>query len=71
MRRSPFWQKNLALNIVLGFVILLVLVELLGLGLLLRKILTEVYPDQDVVAIINGALLYYSAIDLILRYHMQ
>jgi len=70
-RRSPFWQKNLAINIMLGFFILLILLELLGLGLMLRTILTEVYPDQDLIAIFNGVLLYYFAIDLILRYLMQ
>jgi len=70
-RRSPFWQKSLVLNIVLGFFIFLILLELLGLGLMLRTILSEVYPDRDLVVIFNGALLYYFAIDLILRYLMQ
>lgn len=71
LRRSSFWQKSLAINIVLAFVIGLVLLELLVLGIMLRKILAEIYPDQDLVAIFNGALLYYFAIDLILRYLMQ
>lgn len=71
LRRSPFWQKSLAINIVLAFVIGLVLLELLVLGIMLRTILTEVYPDQDLIAIFNGILLYYFAIDLILRYLMQ
>jgi len=71
LRRSPFWQKNLAINIVLGFVTLLVLLELLGLGLLLPTILAEYYPDQNLVLLFNGVLLYYLAIDLILRYLMQ
>jgi len=71
LRRSAFWQKSLAINIVLAFVIGLVLLELLALGLLARSILSEIYPDQDLVAIFNGVLLYYFAIDLILRYLMQ
>lgn len=70
-RRSPFWQKSLVLNIVLGFFIFLILLELLGLGLMLRTILSEVFPGRDLVVIFNGALLYYFAIDLILRYLMQ
>jgi len=70
-RRSPFWQKSLAINIVLGFFVLLILLELLGLGLLLNTILSERYPDQDLVMIFNSVLLYYLAIDLILRYLMQ
>ena len=71
LRRSTFWQKSLAINILLGFFIGLLLLELLGLGMMMRKILAEAYPDQDVVTIFNGALLYYFAIDLILRYLMQ
>jgi hypothetical protein len=71
VRRSPFWQKNLAINIVLGFFVALILLELLGLGIMLRRILLEVYPDQDIIAIFNGVLLYYFAVDLILRYLMQ
>jgi hypothetical protein len=34
-------------------------------------ILKETFPGQDIVQIFNGALLYYLAIDLILRYLMQ
>lgn len=71
LRRSTFWQKSLAINIILSFVIGLVLLELLGLGIMLRSILAEVYPDQDLVAIFNGVLLYYFATDLILRYLLQ
>ena len=71
LRRSTFWQKSLAINILLGFFIALILLELLGLGIMMRRILSEAYPDHDLVAIFNGALLYYFAIDLILRYLMQ
>ncbi len=71
LRRSTFWQKSLAINILLGFFIALILLELLGLGIMMRRILSEAYPDHDLVANFNGALLYYFAIDLILRYLMQ
>ncbi|MDD1475088.1 DUF5687 family protein, partial [Dolichospermum sp. ST_sed4] len=46
MKRSSIWQKNLALNIVLGFLILLMLIYLLILGLFIDKILKEVKPDD-------------------------
>jgi hypothetical protein len=71
LRRSPFWQKSLAINIVLSFLIGLILLELLAVGIMLPRILSEIYPDQDIVALFNGILLYYFAIDLILRYLMQ
>ena len=70
-RRSPFWQKSVAINLVLGFLIGLILLEVLGLGIMLRSILEEIYPEQNLVNVFNGALLYYFAIDLILRYLMQ
>ncbi len=71
LRRSPFWQKSLAINIILGFFVFLILLELLGIGILLPTILAETFPGQDLIAVFNGALLYYLAIDLILRYLMQ
>jgi len=71
LRRSPFWQKSLAINITLGFLIGLILLEVFGLGLFLPVILKETFPGQDILQIFNGALLYYLAIDLILRYLMQ
>ncbi len=71
LRRSPFWQKSLAINIILGFFVFLILLELLGLGLMLPTILSETFPDQDLILLFNGALLYYFAVDLILRYLMQ
>ncbi len=71
LRRSAFWQKSLAINLVLGFLIGLVLLELLFAGLAMPEILTRVFPGKDILAIFNGVLLYYIAIDLILRYLMQ
>lgn len=70
-RRSPFWQKSVAINIVLGIVVVLLLLELLLLGLALKHILTDAYPEANLVNLFNGALLYYFAVDLILRYLMQ
>lgn len=70
-RRSPFWQKSVALNIILGFVVVLLLLELLLLGLAMRTLLSGAFPEGDLLGIFNGALLYYFAIDLILRYLMQ
>lgn len=70
-RRSPFWQKSVAINIVLGFVVVLLLLELLLVGLTLKHILSDAFPEANLVNLFNGALLYYFAIDLVLRYLMQ
>jgi hypothetical protein len=71
MKRSSVWQKNLALNIVLGFFILLMLFYLLMIGLFIDKILLEVKPNNDPVEIFNGILLYYFGFEFFIRFFMQ
>ena len=71
MKRSSIWQKNVALNIVIGFFLLLMLLYLLILGLFIDKILEEIYPDKDPVVIFNGIILYYLGIEFLLRFFMQ
>ncbi|MBN2175593.1 MAG: hypothetical protein JW731_15800 [Bacteroidales bacterium] len=71
MKRSTIWQKNLALNLVLGFFIFIMLLYLLMLGLFIDKVLNELYPDQDPVIIFNGILLYYLGIEFFMRFFLQ
>ncbi len=71
MKRSSIWQKNVAINIVLGFFLLLMLLYLLILGLFIDKILEELYPDRDPVVVFNGIILYYLGIEFFLRFFMQ
>ena len=71
MTRSPFWQKNIALNILLGLLVGLMLLYLLVLGLFIDKILFELFPDKDPVVVFNGIILYYFAIEFFMRFFMQ
>lgn len=71
MKRSSIWQKNLALNIVLGFLILLMLLYLLLLGMFIDKILLEVKPDDDPIQVFNSILLYYFGAEFFMRFFMQ
>ncbi len=71
MTRSPFWQKNIALNILLGFLLLIMFLYLLALGLFIDKILTELFPDEDPVVIFNGIILYYFGFEFLIRFFMQ
>ncbi len=71
MKRASVWQKNLALNIVLGFLILLLLFYLLILGLFIDKVLMEVKPDDDPIMVFNGILLYYFGAEFFMRFFMQ
>ena len=69
--RSPMWQKNLALNLLIGFFLLLFAVYLLMLGLLIEKILNELLPGRNHFDFFNGLLLYYFLGDLFVRFMMQ
>lgn len=71
MFRSTVWQKNLILNIILGFFLLLIFLEVLIGGIVLADKFQEIFPDEDPVKKFNGFLLYYFTFDLVLRYFMQ
>jgi hypothetical protein len=69
--RSPMWQKNLALNLVIGFFLLLFAGYLLMLGLLINQIMNELLPHQDHFRLFNGILIYYFLGDLLIRFLIQ
>ena len=69
--RSSYWQKSLALNILLVFLALYFVVMFLGLGFGLLFILKKAYPDQDSFVIANGFLFYWLIIDLMMRFFLQ
>jgi hypothetical protein len=69
--RAPIWQKNLVLNMVVGFFIFLFALYLLMLGFLLSKILDEIFPGRNQVELVNSILIYYFLVDLFLRFMMQ
>ncbi|MDH5399050.1 MAG: DUF5687 family protein [Cyclobacteriaceae bacterium] len=71
MRRSSIWQKNLAINIVLGFFLLLMLAYLFMLGFLIDKIMEQLYPDENPVTLFNGIILYYLGIEFLMRFFLQ
>jgi hypothetical protein len=71
MTRSPFWQKNIALNILLGIVVGIMLLYLLVLGLFIDKILMELFPDKNPIVVFNGIILYYFAFEFLVRFFMQ
>ncbi|HNQ82881.1 MAG TPA: DUF5687 family protein [Bacteroidales bacterium] len=70
-RRSPVWQRNMVANIFVGFFSFLMIVYLLMIGFFLGPLLSEIMPDSDPVAIINGIILYFLGFDLLIRYLMQ
>src|SRR5574344_2098223 len=69
--RSPFWQKNILLNIVLGILGLYLLLNLVAISLFADKILLEIFKDCDVIESFTRLLFYYFLFDLIARFLFQ
>jgi len=70
-KRSSMWQKNLVINIVLGFFVFLIILEALVGGIVLGKNWHEIFPNDNPVEKFNSYLIYYFAFDLIIRFFMQ
>jgi hypothetical protein len=71
MTRSNIWQRNVAANIGIGFLVVLLLFYLLMIGFFLSQILKELYPSREPFAVFSSILLYYFMFDLFIRYMMQ
>jgi hypothetical protein len=69
--RSSYWQKNLALNVLLVFFALYFIVVFLALGFGLLPILKKVYPDQDPFIVANGFMFFWIMADLMIRFFLQ
>jgi hypothetical protein len=69
--RSPMWNKNLVLNLVIGFFLLLFGFYILVLGLFMDKILEEIFPGSNIYDKFNGLLLYYFLADVFMRFMVQ
>ncbi|WP_192822553.1 DUF5687 family protein [Rufibacter sp. LB8] len=69
--RSSVWQKNLAVNLVLGFFMVLMLLYVVALSFFLDNIIEYYSPNGNAVEIVNRLLLYYFLVDLSLRFFMQ
>ncbi|TCP23892.1 hypothetical protein EV195_10757 [Tenacibaculum skagerrakense] len=66
-----FWQKSIAVNILMGVFALYFVIVFSFLGFQSFYILKKELPNQDPLKIVNGILLFYVIGDLIFRYIMQ
>jgi len=71
MTRSAVWNKNMAINIVFGFLMLYLIGSFMMIGFVLDSILEDAFPDSDPVTLLNGVLLYYFGLELLIRFFMQ
>ena len=69
--RSASVGKSIALKVFLGFLALYFLLSFLVLGLALYPLLIEEFPNQKPIELVNDAVLFWLAIDLIFRFFMQ
>ena len=70
-KRSSYWQKSVALNILLVLLALYFLLSFLVLGFVLYPLLEKQFPNEDPLKIVNGFILFWLLFDLVFRYLMQ
>ncbi len=70
-KRSPTFSRNSIINVVLILFIVMMLLYMIGFGFIVDLILMDRYPDQDVIAVFNGFVLFYLLGDLLMRFSLQ
>ncbi|MBB2151018.1 DUF5687 family protein [Pedobacter gandavensis] len=73
---KAFWRsKNkggtIATQLLIGFVVLYLLGVAIFLGIGLEGFITQIFPKKDVFEVFNGLILYYFAIDFLMRIQLQ
>ena len=69
--RSSYWQKSLALNIILVLFALFFVLMFIGLGFGLLFVLKKEFPEQDPFIIVNQIIFYWIIGDLMFRFFFQ
>lgn len=69
--RSPFWQKNIWLNILIVILGIYLLMNIIFIGFEADVILKKIFGNANIIEIFTGILFYYFAIDLIVRFLFQ
>ena len=69
--RSSYWQKNIALNILLVFFALYMIGIFVFLGVFLFKILTKFFPEQDPFVVANGFVFFWILGEMGMRFFLQ
>ena len=69
--RSTYWQKSVALNLLLAFFAIFLIGMFLIMGIALYPILKEEFPESDPFITVNNILFYWILVDLIIRFFFQ
>jgi hypothetical protein len=71
-----FWRSrgkggSIAVQIVMGLLILYLLICAVLVGIFMGKIIHEMLPGKNVISVFNGFILYYFALEFLVRLQMQ
>lgn len=69
--RSRSRGKNLALQLFVGFFMLYIVFAALGIGFFLKRIIEQFFPGLDIIGVFCGFILYYFALDTLIRLQFQ
>ena len=69
--RSSFWQKNLAINIIIGIFLFFMLLEIFAVGLFLEDILAKAAKNVTPEQLLDKGLIYYFLVTFMLRFFFQ
>lgn len=69
--RSSYWQKGIAIKIIMAFFALYFIVTFLAMGIFAYKAMKKLAPESDPLQLVNSFLMTVIVVDLIFRYLMQ
>jgi hypothetical protein len=69
--RSSYWQKGIAIKIIMGFFGLYMMASFLAIGIGSFFIIRKTMPESDPLQVVNSVLIFAIIGDLIFRYMMQ
>jgi hypothetical protein len=69
--RSKTLGRSLGTTIFTWVMIFVIMLYAVGLGLMLERIITKLAPDQEVITVLNGWLIFYWLFELIMRIVFQ
>ncbi|MCX2573870.1 DUF5687 family protein [Pedobacter sandarakinus] len=75
-QRKSFWRSrnrggSIATQVLLGFFMLYFLAVAIGIGFGMALFLSKIFPGQDVLKSFNGIILFYFALDFVMRLQLQ
>ncbi len=69
--RSSYWQKSIAINVLMVFFALYFIAIFFGLGMALFPMLKKLYPTVDPFVKVNTFVFYWVLADLMMRFFLQ